>query len=354
MAKLYREDPGKAISIHGRTMNVLTRTVVNLCSTGGFGRQTSPREMVLISLDAEPKELNINAEYIQEQQKRLGEGQYASVYSAMYKSTRETCAVKCIPKEKVLKDMDIQQLRAEIDILQRAEHPYIVKFHNAFEDNANVYLVMELLKGGELFDKIVEQKSFSETTGAFMMRQVLEAISYLHANFICHRDVKAENFVFLHAHRQPVEKNVLKLIDFGYSRRFSIGERFKTFVGSPDYVAPQVIKGDYDPACDLWSIGVLMYVLLYGLMPFCAPSPLETVMLISKGTFSLSPESRLSKEAKELISRLMEMNERIRWGADMALRHVWIQKGGQMNEKERTVSGLKNPNCLSGICQICC
>merc|ERR1719203_737627 len=142
--------------------------------------------------------------------------------------------------------MNIQN---EIDLTRSLNHPNIIKLHETFQDHRNYYLVLELCNGGELFDHVVEGGKMGESQAAAMMQQIFLTISYLHGQCVCHRDLKPENFIF--ANKGPIESTTLKLIDFGLSRRFRVGEVLTTAVGTALYVAPEVMAQRYGPACDL-------------------------------------------------------------------------------------------------------
>merc|ERR1719334_1449185 len=146
------------------------------------------------------------------------------------------------------------------------DHPNIIKLFETFEDHRNIYLVMELCSGGELFDRIIATGHFSEKEAAVLMQQIIRAVYYMHENSICHRDLKPENFLFMT--KDPIESNYLKIIDFGLSCKFSPDKVMETKAGTPYYVAPQVLSGKYDHQSDIWSCGVIMYVLLCGYPPF--------------------------------------------------------------------------------------
>ena len=132
------------------------------------------------------------------------------------------------------------------------DHPNIIKLYETFKDARNIYLVMELCSGGELFDRIITAGHFTEVQCAVIMQQILRIIFYLHSNGIMHRDLKPENFLFVEANL-PIEKSSLKIIDFGLSCQFAEGEFMATKAGTPYYVAPQVLAGKYDKGCDVWS-----------------------------------------------------------------------------------------------------
>jgi len=212
-------------------------------------------------------------------------------------------------------------------VMRVLDHPNIVKVHESFEDRQNVFLVMELLAGGELFDRIVELDHFSETQAAIVMQQIFRIMLYLHEHHITHRDVKPENFLF--QTKEPIESAVLKIIDFGLSCRFEQGKCLTSKSGTVYYVAPEVLAKRYDHMSDMWSCGCLMYVLLCGYPPFFAESEDddEIIALVCKGNFSFKPSDwdEVSDESKNLIRSLLTLDPEQRCSAEDALGHEWVK-----------------------------
>jgi calcium-dependent protein kinase len=205
------------------------------------------------------------------------------------------------------------------------DHPNIIKLYEHFEDHKNIYLVMELCTGGELFDRIIEENKMSEKHAAIIMRQMLRAINYMHGSNVMHRDLKPENFLF--RSKDPVEKTDLKIIDFGLSCEFEPGQMVKTRAGTPYYVAPQVLQGEYDQACDLWSCGVMLYIILVGYPPFYAEKDEDVLKKVSAGAFSFRADDwrDISHDAKDLIKKLLKKTVKDRINASEALDHRWIK-----------------------------
>jgi len=205
------------------------------------------------------------------------------------------------------------------------DHPNIIKLFETFEDHHNIYLAMELCSGGELFDRIVEASHFSEKDAAIIMQQILRAIFYLHEQHICHRDLKPENFLF--QSKDPIEGNILKLIDFGLSSKFKDGEAMSSRAGTPYYVSPQVLAGKYNHLSDLWSAGVIMYILLCGAPPFFGHTDQEVLAKVKHGHLSFSPRewSGVSEDAKDLVRMLVKVDPSERLNAEQALNHSWTK-----------------------------
>jgi calcium-dependent protein kinase len=176
------------------------------------------------------------------------------------------------------------------------DHPNVIKLYEIFEDKRYIYLVMEMCSGGELFDRIYEKinehKTYTEKEAARIFKQMMTAICHCHSNKICHRDLKPENLLFLNKSDED-----LKVIDFGLSRVF--GEKdhiMHTKVGTAYYVSPEILKGDYDEKCDIWSSGVILYILLTGIPPFNGESDNDIYRKIAKKKFSYpSPGKELNK-----------------------------------------------------------
>jgi len=254
--------------------------------------------------------------------KKLGEGSYGSVSKCTNKSTGVTRAVKSISKAQ-MKNLD--RFKQEIAIMKIMDHPNIIKLYESFEDHRNIYLVMELSTGGELFDRIIDAGHFTEVQAAIVMQHMFRAIFYMHENHICHRDLKPENFLF--STKDPIEKCTLKVIDFGLACKFAVNQVLTTKAGTPYYVAPQVLAGKYDQSSDLWSLGVIMYVVLCGYPPFYGETDADVLAKVRLGNFSFNAADwkSISEDAKNLIRMLLKMNPRDRYTAEQALNHVWVR-----------------------------
>ncbi|XP_031373791.1 calcium-dependent protein kinase 10-like isoform X2 [Punica granatum] len=210
----------------------------------------------------------INDKYVLSRE--LGRGEFGITYLCTDRETREALACKSISKRKLRTAVDIEDVRREVAIMSTLpEHPNIVRLKATYEDNENVHIVEELCEGGELFDRIVARGHYSERAAASVARTIAEVVRMCHANGVMHRDLKPENFLFAN----KKENAALKAIDFGLSVFFKPGERFSEIVGSPYYMAPEVLKRNYGPEVDVWSAGVILYILLCGVPPFWADHP---------------------------------------------------------------------------------
>uniref|UniRef100_K3WYN0 Protein kinase domain-containing protein n=1 Tax=Globisporangium ultimum (strain ATCC 200006 / CBS 805.95 / DAOM BR144) TaxID=431595 RepID=K3WYN0_GLOUD len=238
-------------------------------------------------------------EFYDIEQKELGHGHYGTVRTGIHKASGKKMAIKTIPKAKVSRP---ETMRREISILRNLDHPNIIKLYDVFEGNRHLHLVTELCTGGELFDRIIARGHYSEADAAVLVRKICDAVKHCHDRDICHRDLKPENFLF----ETPAEDAELKVIDFGLSRMddgLSAGV-MTTRVGTPYYIAPEVLGRHYDKSCDLWSIGVITYILLCGYPPFYGDTDPEIFASVRAGRYDFdSPEwTQVSNEAKDLIS----------------------------------------------------
>jgi calcium-dependent protein kinase len=241
---------------------------------------------------------------------------------------------------------NIEQFRAEISILQQLDHPHILKLYEYFEDAKNFYVITELCTGGELFDKIIEKEAFTEKEAAHCFKQILQGINYCHSQGIVHRDLKPENFLY----ETKDADSDMKIIDFGLSKVFRPGKggisKMQTKAGTPYYISPEVLAGNYDEKCDLWAAGCILYTLLCGYPAFCGDDDQEILQLVIKGKYDFDGEEweDISKEAKDLIKKLIAKPER-RLSAQEALDHKWIRHFTKGDEnklaKIKNVSGLK-------------
>ena len=186
--------------------------------------------------------------------------------------------------------------------MSKIDHPNVVQFYEYYEDKKKLYIVSELCEGGELFDKITERTRFTESEARKLMMQLLGAIKFCHKHGIVHRDIKPENIVY--SSRVTDE---IKVIDFGASTEYSQGIKLKERIGTPYYIAPEVIKNDYGKECDIWSCGVLLYILLSGYPPFNGRNNNQIINAVKSGKFDLKRKSfeRVSNKAKDLIKKLL-------------------------------------------------
>ncbi|KAK6944469.1 Protein kinase domain [Dillenia turbinata] len=261
----------------------------------------------------------------------VGHGHFGYTCSATAKKGSlkgQDVAVKVIPKSKMTTAIAIEDVRREVKILRALTgHKNLVQFYDAYEDDDNVYVVMELCKGGELLDRILSRGGkYSEEDAKAVMVQILRAVAYCHLQGVVHRDLKPEcplqNFLFV----SKDETCTLKAIDFGLSDYVKPDERLNDIVGSAYYVAPEVLHRSYGTEADMWSIGVIAYILLCGSRPFWArtESGIFRAVLKADPSFDETPWPSLSAEAIDFVKRLLNKDYRKRLTAAQALSHPWL------------------------------
>ncbi|KAG6737229.1 hypothetical protein POTOM_058742 [Populus tomentosa] len=255
--------------------------------------------------------------------RKLGQGQFGTTFLCTHKTSGKKYACKSIPKRKLLCKEDYEDVWREIQIMHHlSEHPHVVRISGAYEDISCVHLVMELCEGGELFDRIVKKGHYSEKEAAKLMKTIVGVVETCHSLGVMHRDLKPENFL-LHS----VEEDApLKATDFGLSVFYKPGETFCDVVGSPYYVAPEVLRKHYGPEADVWSAGIILYILLSGVPPFWAETEIGIFKQILQGKldFESEPWPSISDSAKDLIRKMLERNPKKRLSAHEVLCHPWI------------------------------
>lgn len=212
----------------------------------------------------------------------IGRGAYGEVRKCLSKETNALRAVKIINK-KYLEQKAEEQLLSEISILKQMDHPNILKLYEFFQDPKRYFLVTELCNGGELFERIAQEQYFSEIDAANIIKQVLSAINYCHSRNIVHRDLKPENLLL----DRSGDQTRVTIIDFGTAGSYVTGEKMNQKYGTPYYIAPEVLKKSYDQKCDLWSCGVILYILLCGYPPFNGQTDKKIIEAVLLGEFTL-------------------------------------------------------------------
>jgi len=279
----------------------------------------------------------------------IGRGAFSVVKRAKQKRTGNGYAIKFIEKKYVDKT-DLVLLGREIDIMKKVNHPNVLKLQEVYETDETISLVMELVDGGELFYKIVEKGNYSEKDAVKIVRQMVQGVDYLHAQGIAHRDLKPENLLCSMDSRDEFKPFRVVIADFGLSKAFDDGNPLKTSCGTPDYVAPEVItaEGEYDASVDMWSCGVITYVLLCGFSPFLSMDQTGLFEKIMKAEYDFpDPEwTHISENAKDFIRKLLVKDRHERYTAKQCLAHPWLNGGenatgdllanGQISDKMRT------------------
>lgn len=260
--------------------------------------------------------------------KEVGRGHFGHTCWAKGKKGElkgQPVAVKIISKAKMTTAISIEDVRREVKILKALSgHQNLVKFYDAFEDANNVYIVMELCEGGELLDRILSRGGrYREEDAKTIVVQILSVVAFCHLQGVVHRDLKPENFLFT----TRDEEAPMKVIDFGLSDFIKPDQRLNDIVGSAYYVAPEVLHRSYSIEADLWSIGVITYILLCGSRPFWArtESGIFRSVLRADPNFDDSPWPEVSPEAKDFVKRLLNKDHRKRMTAVQALTHPWLR-----------------------------
>lgn len=281
------------------------------------------------------KKGSIDTEY--ELRETLGSGAFAKVVKIYHKKTGQFRALKVIKKQK---DQDPARMYLEVEILKKLVHPNIMQIYEFYEDKKNFQIITELCEGGELFDMIVQKGSFNEDEAAWVMKQLFSAVNYIHTNSICHRDIKPENILL-----DTKKDNIIKIIDWGTARFFDKSKKMNKISGTPYYIAPEVLLEKYDEKCDIWSCGIIMYILLCGYPPFNGEDDSEILAKIKVGKFSFPEEEweGVSSAAKDLISKILT-NAKDRLNAGEALDHPWIK-----DHNKRVVNESLGKKCLNNM-----
>jgi calcium-dependent protein kinase len=265
---------------------------------------------------------------------RLGEGSYGKVYRARNNKTGAFRAIKEISKSSILSKDNEKKLVKEISILKDLDHPNILKVYEFYSTKSDLFIISELCTGGELFKKIVEVKYFPEKVTAHIMKQLFSAVRFCHLNNIIHRDLKPENILIESTEERSREFFTIKIIDFGTSE-YKKNKMLKEKIGSSYYIAPEVLNNGYNEKCDLWSCGVILYILLCGYPPFNGKTDDDILNKVEKGVFSMEGSiwNGITDEAKDLIRNLLTRDINKRFSAEQALEHPWFNKIGLCSKK---------------------
>ncbi|XP_072868325.1 death-associated protein kinase 2 isoform X4 [Chlorocebus sabaeus] len=267
----------------------------------------------------------------------LGSGQFAIVKKCREKSTGLEYAAKFIKKRQSpasRRGVSREEIEREVSILRQVLHHNVITLHDVYENRTDVVLILELVSGGELFDFLAQKESLSEEEATSFIKQILDGVNYLHTKKIAHFDLKPENIMLL-------DKNIpiphIKLIDFGLAHEIEDGVEFKNIFGTPEFVAPEIVN--YEPLgleADMWSIGVITYILLSGASPFLGDTKQETLANITAVSYDFDEEffSQTSELAKDFIRKLLVKETRKRLTIQEALRHPWITSKGEVRAPE--------------------
>ena len=281
---------------------------------------------------------------------KLGKGSFGSVYKVKHKITGEIRAMKIIKKYLTTdsrEKLDNDGIR-EIQVLKELDHPNILKIIEYYKNEKNYYIITELLNGGDLCDFIMKFKKFNERIVASIMMQLLLALNYLHSKGIVHRDIKLENILIHKNNENDLESFQIKLIDFGESIFFKENEYLTVQVGSPYYIAPEVLNKNYNEKCDIWSSGVVLYIMLTGKFPFFGNTSHKLCENIKTGKYRKAGKEykAISKEGKKLIEQMLTLNPKKRITASQCLNSPFFK-----NLENQNMDDIPNlfPSVLSNI-----
>lgn len=267
--------------------------------------------------------------YILDYRHELGTGAFSKVVKGQKRladgSPGHSVAVKCISRTADLKAEDVASLQEEVTVLKSIDHPNIIKLYDFYEEKKMYYMVIELMEGGELFERIVKKTFYNEKEARDLIRILLDALAYLHRRNIVHRDLKPENLLL----KSPYNDFDIKLADFGFAKQV-YGRSLDTQCGTPGYVAPEILKGmKYGSEVDMWSCGVIVYILLGGYPPFHDDNHAILYRKIKVADYTFEPQywEQVSDDAKDLIKKMLVVDPENRLSAEQALRHPWFLVG---------------------------
>ncbi|XP_062564892.1 calcium/calmodulin-dependent protein kinase type 1G isoform X6 [Armigeres subalbatus] len=279
-------------------------------------------------------ERGVDAKQLYELSTEIGRGKFGVVHVCKEKSTGTRLAAKFI---QIVKKGDRRNIEREVHMMNVLRHPKIAQLYGAYEFDRTFCMVMELVEGGELFDRVLDEKFIlTEKACSIFMRQICDAIGYIHSNNIVHLDLKPENILCL-----TESGNRIKIIDFGLAREYDPDNKLQVLFGTPEFVAPEVVNFEaISFATDMWSVGVIAYVLVSGLSPFAGEDDIQTMANITIGRYDFLDEAfdTVSEEAIDFINRCLVKEQKERINAEEALKHKWIKRKPQYYPTNRRPS----------------
>jgi len=273
----------------------------------------------------------------------LGEGAFAKVYRGTHQKSGEQVAIKVIDKSTV--GNEVSSLVAEVDILKKVKHKYVIELKDLYETKQELFIVTELAKGGELFNRILDKGAYSEKDAALLTKRILQGLCYLHERGIVHRDLKPENLLLANEN----DDFDIRIADFGLSKIIGNTTLIQSLAGSPNYVAPEVLDGlGYREWADMWSVGVITYILLCGYPPFACEDTRDLLEMIQAADYEYDPDywSDISDGAKNFVDGLLTLDHNARLTAKDALEHPWLKTNADIKldikkELKTTISDWK-------------
>uniref|UniRef100_A0A3B5QAP0 MAP/microtubule affinity-regulating kinase 3 n=1 Tax=Xiphophorus maculatus TaxID=8083 RepID=A0A3B5QAP0_XIPMA len=295
-------------------------------STGRYSMSRCPNSGSTATSDEQPHIGNYRL------LKTIGKGNFAKVKLARHVLTSKEVAVKIIDKTQ-LNSSSLQKLFREVRIMKMLNHPNIVKLFEVIETEKTLYLVMEYASGGEVFDYLVAHGRMKEKEARAKFRQIVSAVQYCHQKCIVHRDLKAENLLL------DADMNI-KIADFGFSNEFTLGNKLDTFCGSPPYAAPELFQGKkYDgPEVDVWSLGVILYTLVSGSLPFDGQNLKELRERVLRGKYRIP--FYMSTDCENLLKKFLILNPSKRGSLEQIMRDRWMNVGYEEDELKPYIEPL--------------
>nr|XP_006823009.1 PREDICTED: striated muscle-specific serine/threonine-protein kinase-like [Saccoglossus kowalevskii] len=274
-----------------------------------------------------------------EVREELGRGAYGVVKHAVSRKDGRDCAAKFIRSKPTMR----REFRQEMDIMSSLDHPRLIKLMDGYETKTELIMIMEMVTGGELFEKLIQEDCLTESEAVYFLRQVLEGLEHMHKRNVVHLDLKPENILLV----KPCDDNI-KLIDFGLARKILSDKDVFVKFGTPEFVAPEVVnKQPVTTATDLWSLGIIAYVMLSGISPFMGEDDKDTLVNVKNGKWSFEDEvfNKVTEEAKDFISRLLVLDPSIRMTTEECLDHPWLELADNRGEGAKlSVERLKTFN----------
>ena len=317
--RIFKEEKNFPIS-------TLTKENLNLTQTTNISSDTSSEDNIIFDefqLETSVGSLEMDIREIYKFKDLLGRGHFGTVRSAyrrFEKAPHKLFAIKSISK-KNLSINHLNDLIKEVDIISSLDHPNIIKFYETYNDNYYFHIVMELCRGKDLLSRINKGINDEKIIATIIMK-ILHSISYCHSKGISHRDLKPDNIIF----ESPDIDSDIKLIDFGLSKKFKSSEKLHSILGTPYYVAPEILTKNYNEKCDIWSVGIITYLLIVGDVPFKGKNnnDIFNKILHQKINFNYNKWKNFSKEAKNFVQLLLQKDFNKRPSAQEALNHNWF------------------------------